>query len=54
MKAVLINEYQSHFQTKLNDILAGLEQNEIIDIKFSSTYETVDEKIVLHAIILYK
>lgn len=54
MKAIVINEYEKDFQSSLNTKLVELEYNEIIDIKFSSTHEKDSDKIVLHALILYK
>lgn len=54
MKAIVINEYEKDFQSKLNAKLSSLANDAIVDIKFASTHERGSEKIVLHAVILHK
>lgn len=54
MKAIVINEFERDFQSKLNTKLRELAHNEIVDIKFSSTFDKSEEKVILHAIILHK
>lgn len=54
MKSILISEYDTEFQSELNAKLSELSHVDIIDIKFTSTYNSLNERLILNAIILHK